>query len=401
VDPLPRPTPCPGSHNDAWRAAEQRRREHGEQHELNPGYGVIRWCTPCAQRTETKLLALPLLFSQLHIELAEATVPRNHLSGGRGGGSGEPLLHPNQRFIRLADDIYDRTTDWAAFVRDARNLTAPGGPTRRGYAVQHSVQLLAAHLGYLLDEHPDDAPGRAFVDDIHTVWRRASIATGESPVRPVSRDGVPCPNPKCMLASLETEVIAETYTGFVVCRSCGNLYTDADLDAWIARIGKGKRVPAVLQADPDRDARALALRRSGKTYQQIRSDLGFRSDSAARNAVARALDPEGTAPAPPEEAESKPLTASELRRMLEQDPLARPLTTAQVMARTGRSRRTITQWVSDGLLTPYTAREGNRVVRMFLERQVLEVHRERNQAAAETRLNIRRRPGTAPGKNSG
>lgn len=71
------------------------------------------------------------------------------------------------------------------------------------------------------------------------------------------------------------------------------------------------------------------------------------------------------------------------------DPLARPLTLEQVLRRTGRSRRTITSWISRGLITPYTISDGHRTVQVFLERQVLEVHREMNAAAAATRLNLR------------
>jgi hypothetical protein len=77
------------------------------------------------------------------------------------------------------------------------------------------------------------------------------------------------------------------------------------------------------------------------------------------------------------------------------DPLARPLTFAQVMSRTGRSRRTITAWIADGLITPYLLREEHRTVRVFLERQVLEVHREMNGRVAAARLNLRNQRGKA------
>jgi len=74
-----------------------------------------------------------------------------------------------------------------------------------------------------------------------------------------------------------------------------------------------------------------------------------------------------------------------------QDPLARPLTFEQVTKRTGRSRRTISGWIHDGLLTPYTLYEGTRTLRVFLERQVLEVDKARREAAAASRLNLAQR----------
>jgi hypothetical protein len=231
---MPRPFPCPGAHNDAWRAAETQRELTGQPHELNPGYGVVRWCTTCIERTRTRLAELPTLFSLLHLELENATVPKNLLTGGRGS-SGEPLLHPNQRFIRLADDVYDRVTGWAETVRIDRRLAMPEGRVRRGYALQRDVRFLDAQLSWLLDENPDETAGRAFVDDIHAIWRRASTATGEAPVRPAPRDGVPCPNPKCGLAALESEVVDGTATGYTVCRACSNLYTEDEITEWIGR----------------------------------------------------------------------------------------------------------------------------------------------------------------------
>lgn len=76
------------------------------------------------------------------------------------------------------------------------------------------------------------------------------------------------------------------------------------------------------------------------------------------------------------------------RAAAETDPLARPLTFAQVMERTGRSRRTISAWISAGLLTPYTIPDGHRTIRVFLERQVLEVERDQRRAAARSKLNL-------------
>jgi hypothetical protein len=78
-----------------------------------------------------------------------------------------------------------------------------------------------------------------------------------------------------------------------------------------------------------------------------------------------------------------------------QDPLARPLTFPQVVKRTGRSRRTISSWIHEGVLTPYRLADGTRMVRVFLERQVLEVDRAKRDAAAASRLNLAQRRLTA------
>lgn len=230
---MPRKLPCPGRHNDAWRKAEA---EHpGEQHEFAPVYGDVRWCEACTGHVRRQLLELPRLYAQLHIELTEATRPANLLTGGRGGGSAEPLLYPGERYMRLADDIHDRVADWAQTVSWQRTLSLPGATVRPGHEVDRSVRLLTNHLTWILDEHQDEAAGRAFVDDVHQVHTAANRATGDAPVRPENRDGIPCPNQSCRLAALETEVVDGTYTGYIVCRACGRLSTEAELADWISK----------------------------------------------------------------------------------------------------------------------------------------------------------------------
>ena len=230
---MPRKLPCPGRHNDAWRRAE----EAGEPHELSPGLAPegARWCEGCTGRVRRQLIELPRLYAQLHIELTEATRPANLLTGGRGSGSSERALHPGERYVRLADDIHDRVVDWAKTVRELRGLATPAVTVRPGHALARCVLLLARQLPWILDEQPDVDAGRAFVDDIHQVYAAATRVTGDAPVHPEDRDGVPCPNDKCRLAALETEVVDGKYTGYVVCRACGQLSTETELADWISK----------------------------------------------------------------------------------------------------------------------------------------------------------------------
>lgn len=240
---MPRREPCPGWHNDAWRAAETA----GEPHDLKPVYGEVRWCAGCIRRTQSQLLELPRLYAQLHIELTEATRPQNLLTGGRGSGTAEPALHPGEQYLRLADDIHDRVTDWAQMIRLQQYLAEPSVRTRPGFQVSRDTRVLGAFLGTILDEHKDPAAGRALVDDIHQVYTRAKKATGDAPVRPISRDNVQCP--KCRLAALETEVVDGKYTGYTVCRACGLLSTEAEMAEWISQ-AHTHNAPQSLQETP-------------------------------------------------------------------------------------------------------------------------------------------------------
>ena len=85
------------------------------------------------------------------------------------------------------------------------------------------------------------------------------------------------------------------------------------------------------------------------------------------------------------------------------DPLFRPLTLAQVLEITERSRRTVERWVKEHKLTPYEENHRRRVV--FNEAEVLDVEQKMSAAALENRERIRaragrRRPDTSPDESA-
>lgn len=71
------------------------------------------------------------------------------------------------------------------------------------------------------------------------------------------------------------------------------------------------------------------------------------------------------------------------------DPLFKPLTLAQVLEITERSRRTVERWVKDHKLTAYE--EAHRRTVVFNEDEVLEVEQKMAAAARENRERIRAR----------
>ena len=64
-------------------------------------------------------------------------------------------------------------------------------------------------------------------------------------------------------------------------------------------------------------------------------------------------------------------------------PLVHPLTISQVMEITGRSKRTIERWTSQGLLTPYELSHPREIV--YVEDEVLDVEHRKLQAKHQGR----------------
>lgn len=75
------------------------------------------------------------------------------------------------------------------------------------------------------------------------------------------------------------------------------------------------------------------------------------------------------------------------RRLDRDDPLLRPLTIAQAMELTGRSKRTIDRWIHDGRLRKVRlpARPGDAPQDVLVEREVLEAERDTRRAARQGR----------------
>lgn len=72
------------------------------------------------------------------------------------------------------------------------------------------------------------------------------------------------------------------------------------------------------------------------------------------------------------------------------DPLFKPLTLAQVLEATGRSRRTIERWVKGGRLTAYEDAHARKV---FIEKQVVEAEAAMEESARASRAAIAARAG--------
>lgn len=73
------------------------------------------------------------------------------------------------------------------------------------------------------------------------------------------------------------------------------------------------------------------------------------------------------------------------------DALCRPMTMAEVMRATGRTRRTIDRWVEHGELTKYELEHPREIV--FNARDVAETEKRMRDAAQENKDRIRRRGG--------
>lgn len=83
-----------------------------------------------------------------------------------------------------------------------------------------------------------------------------------------------------------------------------------------------------------------------------------------------------TAPIEPEDG---PAESAPKRRY----PPVDPLTISQVMEITGRSKRTIERWTSQGILTPYEVAHPREIV--YLEAEVLDVEHEKTRAKRQGR----------------
>jgi hypothetical protein len=216
-------TPCPGRHNDPWRAAEA----SGEPHELSPVYGAPRWCSGCRARIASKLGALPDLAARLLLE-AEHGTPRP--AAERVSGSRERALHPHDGQYRQIEAIADTVGSWEDDVRERRGYTRRPAASQ-GATISSSCRFLTNHLDWLLTDHDEEA-SIAFNEEIGRLWRTATRACHLDEPRPEPRDGVPCR--RCDLMALEQELdYAGRPTGYTVCRSCGDLSTAAEMDVWI------------------------------------------------------------------------------------------------------------------------------------------------------------------------
>lgn len=251
---IPTGTPCPGTCNAAYRAAEQRRDTKGTTHTLTPRAGDPVWCRPCTTAIRGALADMPDLAVLLHLQVRFATAE----DGEYVSGSKERALYPGDAYALAIEEIATFLSDWEDTVRRDRDLPAQRPPGQRpGTVITNACMFLPRHLDWLLAEHPERDASEGFGTDLLTLHRRAQGMTKSAEVRPQCCDGVKCP--VCDLSALEWEVDASgRATGDVRCRVCRPrmVMTAGEYEQWTKML--------------DHDARAQGL-----ATPQVLADAGL------------------------------------------------------------------------------------------------------------------------------
>jgi len=215
-EPAPAAPPCPGTCNNAWRAAEDRKERKATPHTLIPRPGQPVWCPPCATAIRGALSDLPELAVLLHMQILRATAADSEFVSG----SRERPLHENESYALAVEELAAFLGDWEDTVREQRELAALRHYTDNHFVtIDNACRFLRAHLDWLLARHPDREASEGFGLELLALHRRAQGMTKSGEVRPERCDGVQCPN--CDLRALEWEVDADGKgTGNVRCRVC-------------------------------------------------------------------------------------------------------------------------------------------------------------------------------------
>lgn len=211
------PFPCPGSHNDAWRAEET----DDPEHENNPPHrGDPIWCETCTTRTRSILHGLPHLAAALATEIEEAT----SLTAERVSGTRQRPIHDRQAQAFLIDEIRDVLCQWEDEIRAQRQFPprATAG-VRRETAITNASAFLAEHLtwilGYSRESFEPQGLVRAFVDRVARIDRRGQRMTHQEEARPQMCLGVRCK--ECDWLALARAVDKSgAYVGEVKCLHC-------------------------------------------------------------------------------------------------------------------------------------------------------------------------------------
>lgn len=198
--------PCPGKCNAAYRAAENRVRLHGGEHDLEPWPGKPVWCPPCTTEIRGSLDDWPTLAQLLREEITSGV--RTRLSEHVSGSKHRPI-HEHERPSLLLDEMAEWLPEWAATIARDRHL--PPRPGHRPNAdpvaqITIACAFLLIHLDWHLAQRPDEQHGLAedFGLELLAATRKARNLTGTQEPEPVRVLGVPCPN--CDRNALEYEV---------------------------------------------------------------------------------------------------------------------------------------------------------------------------------------------------
>ncbi len=228
------PTACPGTHNNAWRRAEQEHADHGTDHELTPTWGQPLHCIRCTARAHVELGELPELLAAVSLEALHASLaPR---VGTIGRSSNEPPW-PGQASRLLTDHIVGGLLALEDDIRDLRRLNPRAEQRREGVSVTASVRFLDAHLDWALEHHPlagephDRLSGNPAAQ-IHA-WHAAATRFTSRSAR-LEHHRAPCP--RCELLSL----YREDGDDYIACRSpeCGLLLTPVEFQAHVGRLAE-------------------------------------------------------------------------------------------------------------------------------------------------------------------
>lgn len=227
MNTVPTPSACAGPCNTTWRRAEAARLADETPHDLTARAGQPVWCNPCARHLRYALADLPELAARLLLEIENATAAGSvHVSGSK-----ERPIHAREKYAFCIDDIAGILAYWAEAIREDRSLAAPPRRTR-GAAITADTRLLLIHFDWMIAEHPEPAQSAEFGRDINRLHRHAARLTRTNDVRAEPCEGIPCR--ECDLVTLEHELDWQgRATGYVLCRSCGNLLKADEYERWV------------------------------------------------------------------------------------------------------------------------------------------------------------------------
>lgn len=197
---------CPGKCNAGYRAAEERVRLHGGEHDLEPEPGQPVWCPPCTTEIRGALTDWPDLAARLREEIGAGVKVRlgEHVSGSKN----RPI-HEHEAPSLLLDEMAEWLPEWAASIAKHRGLPERAGARRNADPVAQITDacgFLLIHLDWHLAERPADERELAegFGRELLAATRKARALTGTQEAEPVRVIGVPCPH--CDRKALEHEI---------------------------------------------------------------------------------------------------------------------------------------------------------------------------------------------------
>lgn len=141
------PIPCPGVHNNRWRAAEAA----DLPHELNPYWGDPIHCLSCQGHTYRQLGELPELLAAVWIEAQCGTAAPQDVTTMRP--SGTPPW-PGQAARLLTDRIIGGMLELEEDLRELRRLPTRPDRGREGATATGTIRFLTAHIGWAMERHP-------------------------------------------------------------------------------------------------------------------------------------------------------------------------------------------------------------------------------------------------------